>query len=85
MSKLRQWSPNCIAICNHSIGKSSASVTLGEKILEIEEIEESKEIATTEQDLRKFHKEKYQTYRIWKPVQVQHRCFQKMHGDEMIL
>ena len=32
--------------------------------LEIEEIEESKEIATTEQDLRKLHKEKDQTYRL---------------------
>ena len=29
-SKMRQWLPNYIAICNHSIKESSASVTLGE-------------------------------------------------------
>ena len=32
--------------------------------LEIEELEGSKEIATTERDLRKLHKEKDQTYRL---------------------
>ena len=30
ISKMRQWLPNFIAICNHSIKESSASVTLGE-------------------------------------------------------
>ena len=29
ISKMRRWSPNYIAICNHSIKESSASVTLG--------------------------------------------------------
>ena len=31
-SKMRQWPPNYIAICNHSIKKSSASATLGKYI-----------------------------------------------------
>ena len=30
ISKMRQWLPNYIDICNHSIKESSASVTLGE-------------------------------------------------------
>ena len=30
ISKMRQWSPNYITICNHSIKESSASITLGE-------------------------------------------------------
>ena len=87
ISKMGQLSPNYIAICNHSIKESSASVILRRIILEIEELEGSKEIATTERDLRKLHKEKDQTYHLV-TYEGQYKyniaVFKKMHRYEQI-
>ena len=50
--------------------------------LEIEELEGSKEIATTERDLRKLHKEKDQTCRLITYKGQYKFNIQKMHRDD---